>query len=261
VQGQFSLAVSRLEQAIELWGALGDDVRSLEARNELGWALYQAGESAQALELFEQDVELARAVGHKTLLRYSLRGVCQVLLRKGEFERAEPLAQELGDDHYLADCAQDRLDYTLAEQYRLSALEDAVTTGNDSSQVTEVFGLAMIAAGLGRDEDAVRLEGAVEARWEELGIGARPRVLETWRERDLGAARARLGEARAAAAFEQGRAMTWEQAVALAKARRRTTDRHYRPERCAGSIPASTFRPLADVASRLYRPVTRIGRA
>jgi hypothetical protein len=74
----------------------------------------------------------------------------------------------------------------------------------------------MVAAGLGRDEDAVRLEGAVEARWEELGIAARPRVLEAWRERDLGAARARLGEQRATAAFEQGRAMAWEEAIELA---------------------------------------------
>jgi hypothetical protein len=74
----------------------------------------------------------------------------------------------------------------------------------------------MIAGGLGRDEDAVRLEGAVEARWEELGIASRPRVVETWRERDLGSARARLGEARAAALYEEGRAMKWDQALELA---------------------------------------------
>jgi hypothetical protein len=74
----------------------------------------------------------------------------------------------------------------------------------------------MIAGGLGRDEDAVRLEGAVEAKWEELGYAFRPRVLETWRERDLGPARARLGEQRATAAFQEGQAMTWEQAIELA---------------------------------------------
>jgi hypothetical protein len=74
----------------------------------------------------------------------------------------------------------------------------------------------MIAGGLGSDEDAVLLEGAVEARWEESGIGSRPRVLELWRERDLGAARARLGEARAAALYEEGRAMSWDRALQLA---------------------------------------------
>ena len=216
VRGQFSAGLSRLEQAVELWHAIGDETRLLEARTDLGWGLYQAGEKSRALELFEQNLELARRVGHDTLLRYSLRGVCNLLLATGDFERAEPLAQELDDDHYLADCAQHRRDYTLAEQHRLSALEDALTTGAESLQVTEIFGLAMIAAGLGRDEDAVRLEGAVETRWEELGIATRPRVLEAWRERDLGAARARLGEQRATAALEQGRAMAWEEAVELA---------------------------------------------
>ncbi len=49
----------------------------------------------------------------------------------------------------------------------------------------------------------------------ELGIGFRPQVLESWRERDLGAARARLGDARAAALYEEGRAMRWEQALEL----------------------------------------------
>jgi predicted ATPase len=216
VRGQFSLAVSRLEESIELWRGIGDETRLLDALNGLGSALVQAGEKSRALELFEQNLELARSLGHDRLFRRSLDGLCWVLLATGQFERAEPLAEELGDDHYLADCAQHRRDYAVAERHRLSELESALTNGWEHKQTTEVFGLAMIAGGLGRDEDALRLEGAVEARWEELGIGSRPRVLETWRERDLGAARARLGEARAAALHEQGRAMRWEQALELA---------------------------------------------
>jgi tetratricopeptide (TPR) repeat protein len=216
MRGQFSVGRGRLEEAVELWRAIGDQTELLDALNSLGRALYQAGEWPRALELFEQNLELARRIGHDTLQVYSLGGVCQLLMATGQFERAEPLAEELGNDHYLADCAQHRRDYALAGRYRLSSLEGALTTGDEAWQATEVFGLAMIAAGLGRDEDAVRLEGAVEAKWEELGIVARPRVLETWRERDLGAARARLGQPRATDAFDEGRAMTWEQAVELA---------------------------------------------
>ena len=215
IQGQFSVGLSRLEESIQLWRDIGDETRLLEALNELGRALYQAGEEPRALELYERNLEFARSFGHDTLLRQSLDGVCQLLLATGEFERAEPLAEELKNDHYLADCAQHRRNYAVAEQYRLSVLESAVTTGGEIQQAIEVFGLAMIAGGRGRDEDAVRLEGAVEARWEELGVVSRPRVLETWRERDLGAARARLGEARAAALHEEGRAMQWDQALEL----------------------------------------------
>jgi len=215
-RGEFSTAADRLEESIRIWRRIGDETRLVEVGNSLGTAFVQAGEGSRALELFEQNLELARGLGHETLVRSSLDRVCWALLATGQFERAEPLAEELGDDHYRADCAQDRGDYTGAKRYRLSALESRIARRSEYGQVTEVFGLAMIAGGLGRDEDAVRLEGAVEARWEELGVGSRPRVLETWRERDLGGARARLGEGRAAALYEEGRTMGWERALELA---------------------------------------------
>ena len=66
--------------------------RLLEALNELGRALYQAGEKPRALEVYEQNLEFARSLGDDALLRQSLDGVCQLLLATGEFERAEPLA-------------------------------------------------------------------------------------------------------------------------------------------------------------------------
>ena len=119
-------------------------------------------------------------------------------------------------DHYLADCAMHRRDYNLAKQHRLSALETVLTIGDVMQQTIEILGLAFTAAGLGRDEDALRLEGAVDAKWNELGVPHAPPLSEAWRERDLGAARARLGEPRASAAFDEGRAMTWDQAVELA---------------------------------------------
>jgi hypothetical protein len=53
----------------------------------------------------------------------------------------------------------------------------------------------------------------------ELGISNAVPFIEAWRERDLGAARARLGEPRANAGLDQGRAMTWDQAIELALGR------------------------------------------
>jgi predicted ATPase len=221
-RGQFTVGVSRLEEAVELWRGIGDETRLLEARNGLGRALYQAGERPRALEVYEQNLELARSLGDDVVIDESLHGFCLLLLATGEFARAEPIAEELRDEHFLADCAQARGDHDLAAEYRLSVLENAVTNAFEGQQVTEVFGLAMIAGACGRDEDALRLEGAVEARWDELGIAARPHVVATWRERDLGAARARLGEARASALYEEGRAMGWDQALELAMGLRST---------------------------------------
>ena len=222
--------LSRHERSIELWRVAGDETELAIGRDYLGWALYTCGEKSRALELFEQNLELARRLGHPGLLNRSLSGVCQLLVATGQFERAEPLALELhastresedvscmvSGDHYLSDCAMLRGDYVLAEQHRLSALETTLVIGDVAQQTIEVLGLAFAAAGLGRDDDALRLEGAVDAKWKELGVTHAPPLSEAYRERELGPVRARLGEARATAAFDEGRVMTWDQAIEFA---------------------------------------------
>lgn len=222
--------VSRLEQAIELWLELGDETELATTRDGLGWTLYVCGEKSRALRVFEQNLELARRLGHHALVSHSIAGVCQILVATGEFERAEPLARELhastrgsedvqnmvAADHYLSDCAMGRCDYALAEEHRLRALETTLKIGDVLQQTIEVLCLACAVAGLGRDEDALRLEGAVAAKWNEFGVSHAPPLSEEWRERDLVPARARLGEPRAGAAFDEGRAMTWDEAVEFA---------------------------------------------
>jgi predicted ATPase len=233
--GRFAVSQSRLEQAIALWQILGDETELAAARDELGWALYEGEEESRALELFEQNLELTRGLGHRALVSRSLAGLCQMLVVTGRFDRAEPLARELhasmrdsedvaymgAADHYLADCALHRRDYILAEQHQLKGLETALTSENVMQQTIEILGLALTAAGLGRDEDALRLEGTVHAKWKELGASDALPFFKAWRERDLGAARARLGEPRAGTVFEEGRAMTWDQAIELALGKKR----------------------------------------
>jgi predicted ATPase/class 3 adenylate cyclase len=225
-------SLRRHEHAIQLWLNLGDETELAAACEGLGWALYMCGEKARALDVFEQNLELARRLGHHAVINRSIAGVCQLLVATGEYERAEPLALELhastrdsedvfcmvSADHYLSDCAMDRRDYALAEQHRLQALEITLRIGDAMQQTIEVLGLAFTAAGLGRDEHALRLEGAIDAKWKELGVSHAPPLSEAWRRRDLVPARARLGEARANAAFDEGRAMTWDQAIELALA-------------------------------------------
>lgn len=228
--GRFAIAQTRLEQATTLWRVLGDESELAAARDELGWALYEGEQESRALDLFEQNLELARNLDHRALVSRSLAGLCQMLIVTDQFDRAEPLAQELhplmrdsedvlymgSADHFLADCALNRSDYILAEQHQRRGLETALTSENVMQQTIEVLGLALTAAGLGRNGDALRLEGAVHAKWNELGASDALPFFKAWRERDLGAARARLGEPRAGAAFEEGRAMTWDQAIELA---------------------------------------------
>jgi predicted ATPase/class 3 adenylate cyclase len=225
-----SAPLSRHEDAIERWRRLGNETELVVAREGLGWALYMNGEKSRALQAFEENLELARRLDHRALVNRSIAGVCQLLVATGDFERAEPLAIELqastrdsedvgcmvSGDHYLADCAMHRRDYILAEQHRLSALETSLAIGDVMQQTIEILGLAFTAAGLGRDEDAIRLEGAVYAKWKEFGVDHAPPLSEAWRKRDLVPAHDRLGQPRATTAFDEGRAMTWDQAVDFA---------------------------------------------
>jgi predicted ATPase len=215
--GWYAEAEGYLERAIEIWRAVGDESELLQSRNALGFVLYRGGDSARALKVYEQNLELARRLGQDTHATTSLYGVCQLLLATGQFERAEPLAEELQDDHYLADCAMHRQDYTLAARHYSSQLKVWIREGDVVGQTFEALGLAMALAGLGRNEDALRLEAAIDSTWQKLGIAARPRVIETWRERDLGGARVRLGAQRTSAILEEGRAMSWDEAVELAR--------------------------------------------
>ena len=236
-RGRSAAALSRLEQAITLWGTVGTRLNWLQPATSLAGLCTRGEEEARAVELFEQNLEHARRFGHHALASRSLAGVCQMLVVTGQFERAEPLALELhasmrdsedvvymcAADHF-ADCAMHRRDYSLAERHRLSALETALTSENVMQQAVEIHGLALTAAGLGRDKEALRLEGAADAKYEEFGaVLALLPFYTTWRERDLGAARARLGEPRAGTAFDEGRAMTWDQAIELALGKKSAT--------------------------------------
>ena len=153
--------------------------------------------------MFDEILGQARELGHDALTSWALSGVCQVLVAVGDADRAEPLANELltltrnthdpetvsSADHFLADCAMIRGDYTLCERHFQSALEGALRARNLGQQSFEVLGIAFGAAALGRHEHAVRLEGAVAAQWEDLGISSAVPFIEERRAQLIGAAR------------------------------------------------------------------------
>ncbi len=85
--GRYEPAESRLEQASELWRAVRDEAELLETRNDLGMVIYRGGDAPRALQVYEQNLEHARTLGHELLFDASLAGVCQLLLATGQFER------------------------------------------------------------------------------------------------------------------------------------------------------------------------------
>jgi hypothetical protein len=84
-----------------------------------------------------------------------------------------------------------------------NAFESSVRSGDLMQQTIDVLGLPLAAA-LGRSEEALTLEGAVDATWKELGVAPALPLAEAVRERLIGAARAALGPAAADAASAAG---------------------------------------------------------
>jgi predicted ATPase/class 3 adenylate cyclase len=221
---------AQLEEAVELWRELDDRDELASALDVLGWLLiYDAGSDAAALEAFERSLELRRQLGDPAGEIRALVGVAQMLVALGESGRAEAMSRDLlemadGDPrtehyafHFLADCALIRGDTEEAEERYRESLRAALPLGDVIETGFEVEGVAMAAAGNGDFERALRLAGAVHALHESLGVSISIAFWDGFRERYLGPAREQLGAA-ADAAWAEGRALEFEEAVELALA-------------------------------------------
>jgi hypothetical protein len=193
----------------------------------VGWVHFGRTDYSSARAIFEETLEQARRLGNPTLIRSTLPAVCQVLVATGDTDRAEPLAAELADskhdltrssgNHYLADCALYRGEYALARSHYRTTLKLNIDIGRVPQATIEMLGVAYATAGLGRKEQAVRLEGAAAGKREELDLPTRHSgFFEAWRAEFIGPARQALGDATSDAVYSEGKMMDWEAATSLA---------------------------------------------
>jgi tetratricopeptide (TPR) repeat protein len=126
--------------------------------------------------------------------------------------------------HYLADCAliAGRCDESLSLYGQSLNLAEAI--GDRLETGFEIQGIAMSMAGLGEPALGIRLDSAVRAENARLGVDPHMRFWDELLERYLGAARTALGPIRATHAEEDGRAMSFERAIATAREASRSSD-------------------------------------
>ncbi len=228
--GEAERGSARLHEALAAWKGLADNAELANALDELGWFLvYVANDEPAALAAFEESLALKRRFGDGRGETRALVGVSQVLVALGDVERAEALSRELlalarvQDDpraehfaeHFLADCALLAGQCEIAELRYRRSLEAALPLGDVLETSFEVQGVAMARAGLERTEHALVLAGAVEALWESLGTSPSVRFWDALLDRYIGVARRKLGTS-AEAAWREGRALDFDDAVALA---------------------------------------------
>jgi len=180
-------ASALIEEAFELDRTLGGDTR--DDPFVFGCVAYHCGDFASAQTMFEQDLLLMRASGNPIAIADTLTWLGRTLTARGMPRAGLPHLREsitfLPHNHDLA----------------TPALE----------------ALAVCSSALGDQARAACLWGAAAIQRERLQCSMWP-VDRPAYERDIAACRAALGDEAFDAAWQAGRALTWEQAVAEALA-------------------------------------------
>jgi predicted ATPase len=189
-QGDSGRAIVLLQEALDLYSQLQDEGGKLWAL--LGMSdIYQAmGDYQPAAALLEESIVLARKLNDRMALGYSLNNLGEILLYADAFIRASDLLNESLaifrdiDDHF--------------------------------GLWQSIIGRARIAAVAGKAAQAARLVACVDALSTKAELSPsnwQPEHRNNY-SRTLAAIRVQLDEATFAAAWEEGRALTLEQAVA-----------------------------------------------
>ena len=227
--GDAATAALRAEAGLALHRALADAWGTAESKFLLGLAVADEGDLDRAQELFEQSARQFGEVGDEQYALVANRMLAWTYYRLGDRENGRGLhednlrrARSLGDEHIeastlgaLAMIAVDegRVDDAISmlkESHRIRRdLRDPIGIARDLCRVARVL------ASVERAGAAARLLSSSKALHEELGASLRP-WLAQMNEETLRTVRVQLDEAAFAEAWEEGRKLTPDQAVALA---------------------------------------------
>jgi predicted ATPase len=186
--GGLAKAEEFIEQSLLLYRQLGDERNALEATRFLAWAYYELGDLARARMLTEDNLRRARALGDKQIEGRSLVSLAGDAIDEGRGKEAGRL---------------------LKDAYRVNR-----ELGDDYFAPFIVCRLANALAVEGRADPAARVLSSGRALLEEIGAA------EGWtakrNEETRATALSELGETAFAEAWERGRTLTADEAVALA---------------------------------------------
>jgi predicted ATPase/class 3 adenylate cyclase len=189
---EFGRAQELLEECESRFRDVGDLRMSLWARRHVGWMRFEQGDVAGASAVHSEVVESARAAGYAALELSSLGALAEYSLYEERAEEALPILRDI------ARIQLDRRAPVLAMQNTLSRFARAFALRGDR--------LA-----------GVQLLAALEALLEEAGSTGMAWQTK-FNEETIEMIRRQLGETAFTAAWEQGRSLTLEKAVALALA-------------------------------------------
>jgi predicted ATPase len=226
--GDATTARLRAEEALALHRALGDAHGAAVSQFLLGLALADGDDLASAEQLFDESARQFRALGEEHYTLTAVRMLAWMCYRNGERERGRALhednlrrARALGNAHIeastlgaLAMIAVDegRVDDALS-MLRASHRIDR-DAGDPIGGARALSRVARVLAVVGSTETAALLLSRAMALYEELGGSLRPWLAEM-NDETLTTIRACLDDAAFTDAWNRGRALTPEEAIAL----------------------------------------------
>jgi len=183
------IAQQLFEESVRAFRELGDEHYTLLATRNLAWMYYELGDRVRARALHEDVVRRARALRNERMAATSLGALAEYALDDGRIQEALPMLKE-----------STRIYHDLGERIEIAL---------------NLSRFARALAVEGRAETAARLLSRAEALGEEIGA-----TFDSWavrvNEDTLTAIRTQLDEAAVAEAWARGRALTVDEAVALA---------------------------------------------
>ena len=224
--GDFTAAKERLEDALQLFRSLNDEAGTANTLSQIGNVAGDAGDTAQARACYSEALAVFRRTGNGPREAQVLTNLSTELMYHGEYDAARPLLEEalsiarsFGDSVLLAG-----IHGNFGELAERSGDARAALLENRAAlrlywETRELYyaglGLDSVAVAVRRwaPEQTARLLGAAEAAREAMGVTL-PVTGQELHDRGVAETRAALGEAAFAAAWQAGRALPLDEAVA-----------------------------------------------
>ncbi|MGE5222044.1 MAG: ATP-binding protein, partial [Omnitrophica WOR_2 bacterium] len=227
--GDYATASGYLEEALSIWRELKDRHGTARALISLGWAALRPGDNLLAKRRLEEALAISRELGDTRSIGFELSGLGEVALRQGDYSLATRLLEEslelrrqvgnkwgvgvsLGT---LGWVAMREGDWQRAIARLGESLEVRREIGDKGGSAWCLERLAEIALAQEKVEKAVRLFGAAGALRLSIGSVIDPVDQPEYESKRLSMLE-KLGEQRFAAAWDEGEALTMEEAVAYA---------------------------------------------
>jgi predicted ATPase/DNA-binding XRE family transcriptional regulator len=188
----YEAATSHLQEALRSFRQLDDSYGVAHVTNFLGMVALMRADEGQATPMFEEGLAVARRIGDRASTFIALYNLAQAALSRTDYDEAASLFEE---------------GVTLSEQM-----------GDRANAAYCLEGLAVVGNARGEAERSGRLIGAAEGLHEAVGVPVYVyyEPYHSMYERTVAAVRSRLGDAVFEEARDEGREMTFEQAVRYA---------------------------------------------